>query len=619
MLSLALLAVLHAHNPNFEMEYFTKCYDGEDADTCKRRQERWARAIDQYKKELAEEAARELEYVKADADKLDLKPLPGREKVAPMGPVWCKAAAAPADGDLSGLRQIASGLSSFQDQRYFSFDPVVRSAKAMCIAPENESVKKLATALVQAVVNVVGYGKDEAIADVTARLDGEALKKQKEQLCAELKVSDEAEGDVKAVAQSKWSLFGCGDADKLDTGLWLDVSGVDTNTLAYWLDSAVEVDSEALRLAYLLAQTRNPESIADQPWYAVAYAMVQLDMGAFDAARLQKELSGAPFDGNPWAKLTVAEALGAYQRQAVDYQAAIDKLTKKDEDWKTILVEAPKKAVKDWSARAAKYQAALSHSRDFEKKAFGPSRKAAKGCSPQLRADFDAYLKTMKAPTPREFSATIVADSVGSLLLQRLVACEGAEGHGRFAGMLQSTLELGRVLRGPRFASMYAAIEALGEVRKDRPRFPVDPSTVHPPWNDELLKRFDDSIQSVGVTFYDRELHGSVVKSVQKQGDKTKLVFITETFQYHPTLCENTNRIMRIRETGVIDYWQSCHIGKDLVTGIKHLEDALIPSDLTAGIKPGAFVEVTSDRDLPLSVYADKTQSRLTAWRGFAL
>lgn len=614
-----LLIALAAYKPNFEKKYFTECYEREDADTCKRRQERWNSSMEQYKKELAEERDRELGYLKGDAEKVNIKALPGRETVAPLAPTWCKGAIEEEDGNLSALRQIGSGLNTFADQRYFSFDPLVRSAKAMCFAPDNADVKKLATAMIQVMVNSIGYSSAEAIADLTARLDSESLKKTKAALCEELKISEEAEGDVKSIAVAKWHLFGCDEKDKLDVGLWLDVGGIDTNNFAYWLDSAAQVESEALRLAYLLAVTRNSDDLGANPFRAVQYAMIQQDLPAFDPAKLKKELSGAPYDGNVWATLSISEALGSIKRQGAEYQAAIDQLVKKDEGWKEILVEAPKKAVADWSARAQKFNAALTRSREFEKKAFGPSRKAAKGCSKDLRSDFNAYLKTVNASSPREFSALVVGDSVGSLLLQRLIACEGAEGHGRFAGMLKSTLELGRVLRGPRFAAVYAAIEALGEVKKDRPKFPLEPSSVHAPWNDELLKRFDDSIESVGVKFYDENMHGSVVKSVARQGDKLKVVFITETFQYNPTVCVNTNRIMRITAAGMVEYWRSCHISKDVVTGIKHLDDAIIPADLGAGIKPGAFVEVTNDRDLPLSVYADKSQKKLTAWRGFGL
>lgn len=618
MHGLLLLLSLAAYKPNFDEAYFDKCYENEAADTCSRRQARWREDMEKYRAELAEEAKRELEYVKKDADELKVEPLPNREKVAPLSPSWCKGAKAP--DDLSGLRAIARNITSFSEGRYFSFTSALYAAQAMCITPDNEDVKRLAGALVQSLVNVIGYSAADAVTDLTLRLDEERFAKAKKTLCRELKVSEEAEGLAKAQAAATFFLFGCGEAGKVDVALWLDAGGFDREATVYFLDSGLEVPSETMRFAWLLDSVRNPDELAERPFRVILHPMIQPDLDGFDPKKLEQELSQAPFAGNPWAKAVLLESLGRYRTGAADYLAAIAKVTKQDEGWKELLVEAPKRALKDWSARTTQFKDALTRSAGFEATAFGPSRKAAKGCSPTLRKDFGAYLKTVKA-SAKEFSQAVVGDPVGSVLLLRLAACEGAEGNAAFAGLLKASWEEGRAMRGARFAAMYGAIEALGEVKKDRPKFPLDPSLARVPTNTELLRRFEDSIESMPVKSYGPEATGSVVKSISKQGTDVKVVFITEKFTRPAHDCWDTNKIMGINSDGTIRYYRNCTFGKRTETITLHLEDAVFPADLAAGIKPGTWVDVSrsSRSAMPLAVYADKSQQKLVAWRGFGL
>lgn len=616
MHALLILLALGANKPGFDEAYFDKCYEREDADTCTRRQARWGESMERYRAELAEEAQRELEYVKKDADTLKVEAGAGREKVGPLAPTWCKNAKVP--DELSGLRAIARNITSFNEGRYFSFTPVLYAAQAMCIVPDNADVKRLAGALVQSLVNTIGYSAADAVTDLTLRLDQERFAASKKTLCAELTVSEEAEGLVKAQAAATAALFGCTTSN--EAGLWLDAAGFDRDATVYFLDSGLEVPSETMRFAWLLVAVSRPEELADHPFRVMQHPLVQPDLDGFDAKKLEQELSVAPFADNAWAKAVLLESLGWYRTQSADYVAAIAKLTKKDEGWKELLVEAPKRALKDWSARSAQFKDALARSTEFEVKAFGPSRKAAKGCSATLRKDFSAYLKTVKA-SAKEFSQAVVGDPVGSVLLQRLAACEGAEGHGGYAGLLKGSWEEGRVMRGARFAAMYGAIEALGEVKKDRPKFPLEPSEARVPRNDELLNRFDDAIESMPVKSYGREATGSVVKSITKQGSDVKVVFITEKFTRPAHTCVDTNKILGINSDGTIRYYRTCTFGKTMETITEHLEDAVFPADLAAGIKPGAWLEVArgTKSAMPLAVYADKSQQKLVAWRGFGL
>ena len=623
MHGLLLLLALAAYKPSFEKKYFDSCYENEDADTCTRRQTRWKESMDKYRAELAEERDRELGYLKKDAAELEVKPEDGAEKVGPLAPKWCKGATEEPEGGVEGLRKIARNIKSFNEGRYFSFSAALYAADAMCIAPDNDDVKKLAGALIQSLVNSVGYSSEEAIADLTARLDEEGLKKSKKALCAELGVDEEALGAEKTFGETRRTFFGCSPStdDKVESAQWTSGGGQFGFTKIFWyLDTDVQPASELVRLAYLLDTVRPP---ADDSSYkapvAAQYAWLQLDMKAFDPERLKKEMAEPPFKDNVYARLTLSESVAQYQRNARAFEAFVKK-TAKDDDWKNIITRAPEKAVKEWTADFAKYKDAVQDARDFEGKLFAPSLKAGKGCSAKLRPAFAKYLKSIKAK-PAEFDTAVAGDAVGSYLLQHLVACEEVEGNAGFAALLRRVSEKGRLARGPRLAAYYGAVEAVGTAKADRPKFPIEPNQLWSPAARDIEERAGEASKEQ-VTLADDG--ASIVKSVSKTPKGTKVVFITQTYQYMSQTCTPTNRIYRINSSGVVEYYSNC---KDagLKTGSEHVKDIVVPNEFAAGIAPGRYVEFTGDfggpnaAHYPIFVYADKSKSKLVNWRGFGL
>ncbi len=298
------------------------------------------------------------------------------------------------------------------------------------------------------------------------------------------------------------------------------------------------------------------------------------------------------------------------------------KKTAKDADWKNIVYDAPQKAVAAWEASALKYKTAFENSKAVEDQLFQPSLKAAKGCSVKLRADFGAYLKTLKA-SPAEFDAAVTGDPVGGLLLQRLAACEAIEGNTDYSQLLFAIHEKGRVSRGPRLAAYYATVEAIGDVLKDRPKFPLDPKSLWAPSSDnDLKKRADEAPRKSATTMGLMGSEGSIVKSVQKTPKGTKVAFVTERHQFMSRSCTPTNRIFRIHD-GYIEYYQNCR-DAGLQWAEQRTRDIVIPNEFAANIAAGKWVEFAGDPQLqppalPRAVFSDKSKSKLVNWYGFPL
>jgi hypothetical protein len=621
MNALILLLTLARLPYEFDPKYVDACMPDEDAGRCESRKKSWARELKDHQEELRRRFDANAPLFRKEVAAMKVEVAPGREAVGPVAPTWCTKPPSEYD-DLAVAFDLVRHRQAFEEQRYTSFDPLLFGAEKACLLPRDPDVQKVVGAMVQSLVNLIGYSKAEAIADLSARLDRDGFKASKVKLCEALPKNEEAVGDLALTQNATKLLFGCGDADRVDAAMWVSGDREFNPQSVYFLDGALVPESELLRLFWLMQATRFDEPM--KPWQALSYAMAQLDLDAFDEAALKKELSEPPYKDNAWATHVVAETMGRLKVQRAQYRAAIDALIK-DEDWKTLLVDAPKAAITEWKARAATFKAELQRSREFEKKAFGPSRKAVKGCAATLRADFAKYLTTVKAKQPGEFTQAVISDSIGSLLMHRLIACDAADGLRSEAGLLAGTRALGADLRGPRLAALAAAISALGEVIKDRPKFPLSLSDARfgIPASNDLLDRFEDSYRVVGIPTWTPaadELRGSVVEKVKKEGDRTRVVFVTKKTQIPAHDCVDTNRIMSIGPDGTIRYYRSCTFGKRMVTYVQHLEDAVMPTAMATGIKPGAFVEVASTSDgegLPLEVYSDSSKKKLVAWRGF--
>src|SRR5690606_4776046 len=130
---------------------------------------------------------------------------------------------------------------------------------------------------------------------------------------------------------------------------------------------------------------------------------------------------------NDAARVIANENLAKLRRLQRVYAAAVEQLTKKDDDLKQILVKAPAKGYAEWDSTAAKWKAEFKRSNDFEAKLSQPSRKVLKGCVKELRSDVQKVVKAMKAADYKELVGKLSTDPAAGLLLSRLAVCAAYE------------------------------------------------------------------------------------------------------------------------------------------------------------------------------------------------
>jgi hypothetical protein len=603
--TLATLLVLAADRPSFEEKYFTECYEAEDSATCRERQQRWKAKVAEYEAEEKKFEADDFEFFVKET-KTTLAPT-GSVKMEAQKPFWCQGAA-------------KVGFRWTEVPRYFTnlferneWDYARSIGQKLCERPNDATVQKVVGVLLQYEANKSNVPADEVLRNFGFKMNLDLPAKQK-QVCALLPIDEEAMAGTKIFADAERLFFGC---NYTNVPLWNSNPGqMSFKDVLWYLDSAAQPAAEFHRLVFLLDSLMAPAE--DDPYKAQSvarWAWLAYDVKNFDVVRLKKEFAEKPYAKNEWAQLVLSESLGNYASNAKAFEAAVNKIAK-DDDWKNIVFNAPVKGIKDWEAQTEKYKSAFDNARDFEAKLFSPSLKAAQGCSSKLKADFHAWLKTVKAK-PSEFDNAVAGDAVGSYLLQHLAACEMAEKnpHGR---LLDQARKAGRLTRGPRLAAYYAMLEAAGQVKADRPKFPLNPKQLSGVATQDLENR---AAQAAGEMGYYNEGKGSVVKSVSKVAAGLKVTFVTESRQYMSQSCAPTNRILRIDASGNVVYYTLCR-ETGMKTSNERLEDTVIPLEYATGIAPGRWVEYSGAFkliDMPMVVYSDKSKSKIVNWRGFGL
>ena len=355
----------------------------------------------------------------------------------------------------------------------------------------------------------------------------------------------------------------------------------------------------------------------------VEWVVDQIDFPLVDANAVNK-IVDQDYKGNPYVRVTIAEAFGDLRKSRVAYDAWVKAQTK-DADWKSLLIDGPQKGIAAWNAAATKYKDALARSNAFEHAALGPRRKAMAGCEPALRKDVAALLKTLKHDNEAQLKQEIGDSEVGGLLLQRYTVCMAADGDAMAARQIDSqALDHVRVIRGPRVAATLAAADALNTIRDDRPKFAIDDKGTFPRFVNEPLKDvYEDmsgkrSKDAFGFGVWHEK---GVIKSATKSGDVVKIVFVPDKHKVNLSQCTTTNHIIMFENDGTPIYAQNCHVTGTAIEDFRP-EPIEVSAQHAGGLTPGRFMEFEVARgkerlSMPTRVWTDKNEKKLAAWYGF--
>jgi hypothetical protein len=538
---------------------------------------------------------------------VEIAPAPGMPAVGPIAIDWC------------GLvdHQYATGgalgrLLGDMEERGWHWDHLPRVAAQLCGNPRDAQYRRQAGYFVQGLVNLTGQSAEQVVADLRLRLDEAAWQAGREETCRRFAVSDEASEEVRALAEAQREIFGCG-SDAVP-GWWLRRASV---AIDHHLDRTAAAPSQLLR-SYHVARCLSITS--DAKAEALTYGLCGHDLRALDDAALARELKKAGH--NAYGQTIARQQLSVVRLRGAAFETRVRVLAEAEPAYRQLAFTAPAAAWDRAMARRRAHAEALDRASGYRATLYGPDRRAARGCSERLRRDFRGYVRSA---APRDLAAFQAAatDDVGLVLLAALTACEAAEGNAHAAELLYRLGHTARAARGPRLAVFHAMVDALNEIRADRPRFPLDHGNLPRPQG-MTLWRDAYALASSGIT--GMQADAGVIKAVSRAGDGLVVEFATESWVEDDWHCKDTQQVWRIDEGGRVIYHKTCKkVGKRTV---KKTPPAIwVPAGYGAGLARGRFVELDHDLrrehdrfvGVARAVYQDKDRTRLVAAYGVEL
>lgn len=537
-------------------------------------------------------------------------PPAGQAQLSPMTPPWCSRTSEYRGKNVGSA--LGRALGAIKDRGWT--DAWIADAAAMlCAHPEAPDYRRQTAQMVQGYMAFTGLSRPDAARAIGARVDEKAWKAQRDKTCAGLSVDDEASKGDQLTNDAMRALFGCG-----RSGPAWEARRQDPGDLVWYLDRRAEAP-ELLRLYWAIACLK-------APWYNDAksghdlarYAYCGPDARRLSRERIDRELAAA--HANERARTLALETLAVVGRSVKKLDAA----AKAKPGLKKVLVEAPEAAWRAWQASYRSEKSGIEAALAFEAKFFGPSLEAARGCTEPLRQAFAHHLDGAKGKAGFDARA---GDPVGSALLLAVANCAGVEGGGAETYALVELWESLRLGRGPRYAAYHAALDALSEIRADRPRFFLEPEmftelpVISP--RKTAIERMQKRIKYLPL-----EPGSAVVARVKKVSGGVRVEFKTEKWKEDVVECHDTNKVWRIGSGGDVKYFRRCK-----TTGrrtVRHTAlPVVVPAYAAANIRRGALVEFSALDPLvaagkarpgfPLAVWKSKAKKRLVAAYGFSI
>jgi hypothetical protein len=535
----------------------------------------------------------ELRFAFAPSDLKEVKPEDGVAEAKLVGkPAWCdQARIATADAwDAGRIHRTVDTGAGIQG--------TVEGALHICQRPGDATWKTFAAMILQKWMNWTHLPQADAERSLRARVQIARFAAQRDELCKALEVGPEIAGEVKTYAEARGDLFGCHNSNQT---LWQDSGRLNTGGVMYYLDGDTQID-ELMRLYWLFGYVRDlagkslPAATADDNYPILYYAVAQNDFARLDTAAIDKTVQIAPY--NEYARIVAMETVSVIRARERTYEKIIDKLTKGDEDYAAILRTAPRQAAAQWDQLAAQWKPEIERSNAFEKLLSQPSRKALKGCAPELTRDAGKVIKSFQINVYKDLVDKVAADPIANLLLGRLALCDAVDKVYGAPGALSDLISHGRNLRGPRALAYYAIVDAVAAAKTDRPRLVLDlpgflqtasalAGELHVDARDlEISGRAPPASDRA-----DRSTRG-IVASTRRLEDGLQLTFRTVKLRWPDDSCvDDVHHPLRITADGRIEYFQRCRATGTVTTQDVTPAPLVISPLAAAGVAPGVFVQ----------------------------
>lgn len=545
---------------------------------------------------------------------------PGVAVVGKYKAPWCKGADTAINGSGSELERMIKGKVEQSGTR--EPDPLdifgisARGAALLCLNPDDARFQDLAGAFVQAHVNATGATVEDVGAYLAVMADEARTGELNKATCAKVQPDDEASGRERALGRMTSAVLGCSHyKGQTETPVFIDNRerlGNEDHPL-WHLDRAAAPPSQLAALYRVLRCTAN--GTPDDLYAVVDYAACRADARALDRKKLDAELKAGGY--NEHARSIAVLSLARAQRLAGGFEAALQKLAAKDEEYKEVLLDAPARAWKQWTSAAEEAKDALAAAHAYEDRFNGPRRSAAKGCLADAHRALRAHVARHGGNTRAEVLGA-ATDAIGGILLEQVRSCNELEGQDAVVAEMEHVVRWGKPRRGPRYAVNVAMIEAVAKIASDRPKFPITGEMVG----------FDASGPvPAGLGHqndWNHDYAGTVAK-VEKKGDLVYITFKTERWKEDEYECKDGHRIVMFDAHGTPIYERSCRKTGRKVEKSSTAYPFFTTADNAHGIAAGTFVKYRTgaERDanefwkgVAGEVWSSKEQTKLIAVAG---
>jgi hypothetical protein len=546
-----------------------------------------------------------------------VEPLEGRAKVGPVKLDFCDRIPQTQERtcpvrERSEAKSISQAIRGAEHSG-LDTGRIGRILAGACNFPNDPGFEEAVGSVVQLWVNWFGQSREDAIESLVLRGASEKWKNDLDAGCRKIQVDEEASPEDASITRARREAVGCragGNIDDLD----------------WYIDKGDQPPSELVRLGYAMRclQPDNLDPSNKREWWKVG--VCARDIRELDAKKVAAET----------AKMTAPQQ--AHARENVSYMksalADLERVVKpkadSDPDYKHILYDAPEAGWDAWVALYRKHKKAMDATYAFEKAMFGPRIDAYQGCYKALEPGVVAFFKGGKFKTKEQVEKAL-REPIGYTLLNALGACYAITAPASAGVAMMNGTKESRVWRGPRAAAGYAMVEALNDIKENRPRFPLQAEWFYPDLTDLIVKeaRYGERTKVPNNGNFPDTVEG-VVKTSKKYAQRKetlRLDFKTEMWMEKVVTCRDTKKIDRI-ENGKVYYRKTCQ-SQGMQQRKFTPKATAVPDWAGKGIRPNALIklQVPSGSEYsnqlrfgyPLEVYANKSKKKLVSVYGFLL
>jgi hypothetical protein len=549
--------------------------------------------------------------IPAMPEELKVKPAPAVRTVTPHQPGFCRGSFKPIR---KRVAESASQLKRFIKKPQYSMGKMPRFA---CSYPKDKKAQVWLAAFEQQIVNETGmpqWALDDYLSYYLTRSATEVDRELGELKTADCPGFENTSSDSRIDKTRKNALRGlfCGYARSLGGGI------------AWFYDRTPQPGDILFRSAALVQYFKKANTdeadLARNGGQLVEYIFFKDDIKENDEAAFRQAIDKT--------KLTPAQrhlALRHYFTARLNLKRiaqAYERLAKKNAVFAKIIGPVPSKGFTSWVDEYKQNREMVETVLATETAWLAEDTAQLAKLSQKLRRLFTAYVRSKK-PQSQQDVKRIALSPIGYITLTAIYRCAKATGNDYRADALGRLVADSAKWRGPRTA---AAMEVYKLLATDKPKG----LRLEPRLPFSASKRAK-TVFATGAWDYQagakaprhQKFASGVVKAIEHEGDRAKILFRQGTVEYPIIRCKKDRPLVieRIDRDGKIHYHKTCRqVGKQREK--RTVKPILIDKELAKSIKAGNYIRAMVDAATkerlayPVELFKSKEQDQLLSYYG---